>query len=321
MGNSRIITQNEFNQMQSYKPLAQNRKEQYNIKKKLLDKIIKAYGEKYYRLANGTKETIDMMAWLASERGFVFAGDEYLAKRHNISDRTVRNVARTLRELGIIVSVYRASTKHNGRGKPIHIFVDHEYFTYWVSFLQLDSYTNFQADFQAENNETPCNTKNNSDKKVSTYNSPILNKKHINTYNNKGNSFNFVTKEFKQLFNKILSKFQRGNIGMIYSKIILFCKKHDVRFQDYKKFFEKCIQDFIQAYKKRKTTLNNAGYFYGLMSRKIAQGEFKSDYDLFLEHYEEERKKEIYEIRRKNLLKYADCFGFHENEIIKDSLS
>lgn len=288
----RLVDSKEFGQMKSYKSLPQNRQEQKEIKNRLLDTVIEALGDKYFRLKQQTRDSIDMICWLAADQGFVFAGADYLAERHEIHSRTAYNAIKTLRDLGLIVTIHRASMKHNGRGKPIHIFVEHPYFEHWDSFLQLDYKARCISDCKAENAEIPCESKEEEEKKVSTYSLPFKNiKKHINTYNkNKGKSFNFVSKEFKNLFQDVLSRFQNAQIGMIYAKIMLICRQQNIKFQDYESFFKKCINEFVQAYKQGRTSLENAGYFFGLMRRKIEQNHLKSDFIFFLKEHEKSEK-------------------------------
>lgn len=164
-----MLSSQEFKDMTSYQPYADNQKKKKTIKRKLIAKIIEVYGETYYRLKEGTRQAIDMMCWLSAERGFVFAGDDYLGNRHDITDRTIRNVAKKLRQEGLIITLYRKSTKHNGKGAPVHLFVDHPYFNHWVDYLNID----FQTDFQAENSDNPCESKDGQAKKISTYNLPL----------------------------------------------------------------------------------------------------------------------------------------------------
>ncbi|KZO00479.1 hypothetical protein [Pseudobacillus badius] len=174
---SRMLSNQEFKQMQSYKPYAKNQKEQQSMKLKLLEVVEDAYGDAYYRLKKETRSGIDMACWLAAERGFFFASDDYLADRYGITDRTMRNVMKKLRDHGVIFTVYRRSTKQNGRSAPVHLFVDHPYFSYWEELLNL---SNFQADFQTENAETPCGSKDEGTKKIPTYSLPL--KKSFNKY-------------------------------------------------------------------------------------------------------------------------------------------
>ncbi|MFS0639232.1 transcriptional regulator [Mesobacillus foraminis] len=194
---SKIVSNPTFQQMMNYEPCTENEQQQKVMKRQLIKSVIDAYGDSYYRLKEGTRQAIDMMCWLSAERGFVFAGDDYLGDRYDISDRTVRNVAKILRKAGVILTVYRSSTKHNGRGCPIHLFVVHPYFNHWTSLLNLD----FQADFQAEKAETPCESKDEQPKNVSTSN---LSLKSINKNIRKGPRLDstftasFVPKEFVQ---------------------------------------------------------------------------------------------------------------------------
>jgi hypothetical protein len=194
---SKIVSNPTFQQMMNYEPCTENEQQQKVMKRQLMKSVIDAYGDTYYRLKEGTRQAIDMMCWLSAERGFVFAGDDYLGDRYDISDRTVRNVAKILRKAGVILTVYRSSTKHNGRGCPIHLFVVHPYFNHWTSLLNLD----FQADFQAEKAETPCESKDEQPKNVSTND---LSLKSINKNIRKGPRLDstftasFVPKEFVQ---------------------------------------------------------------------------------------------------------------------------
>jgi hypothetical protein len=170
MAINRLLSTQEFNQMQSYKVYANNRQEQQVVKLKLLEVVKKAYGDSYYRLKQGTKNAIEMMCWLAADRGFFFIEDKTLADRYGVSDKTIRNIEKTLRKNNVIMTVYRRSTKQNGLGNQVHLFVDHPYFDYWVNFLQLDEIMpQFQADFLPENQETPCESKTEEPQKISTY--------------------------------------------------------------------------------------------------------------------------------------------------------
>ncbi|MFC3882372.1 transcriptional regulator, partial [Bacillus songklensis] len=167
---NRLISTQEFNQMQSYKEYAKNRREQQTMKEKLVEVVKEAYGDSYDRKKQETKNAIDMMCWLAADRGYFFIEDKTLAKRYGVSDRTIRGIEETLREKNVIVTVYRRSSKQNGLGNQVHLFVDHPYFDYWVEFLQLDEFLpDFQPDFQPENPEKPCESKEEPKKNVSTY--------------------------------------------------------------------------------------------------------------------------------------------------------
>ncbi|HWO75583.1 MAG TPA: transcriptional regulator [Bacillus sp. (in: firmicutes)] len=166
---SKIVSNPEFQHMDSSKPYTKNEGQKKTVKNMLLARVKGAYGDTYYNLKQGTRSAIDMMCWFAAERGYVYAGDDYLGERYDIADRTVRRVAKMLRDVGLIVTVYRKAKNNNGRGCPMHLFVDHPYFERWISFLQIDFRPNVQTDVQTENEEIPCESKDESTKKFPTY--------------------------------------------------------------------------------------------------------------------------------------------------------
>ncbi|WP_050182480.1 hypothetical protein [Domibacillus robiginosus] len=76
------------------------------MKLQLLKGVEEAYSERYWRLKEGARKAIDMLCWFASERGFVFAKDEYLPNRYEVSAKTVRNVLKVLhKEAGVIFTI------------------------------------------------------------------------------------------------------------------------------------------------------------------------------------------------------------------------
>lgn len=162
---SRIVTTDEFKKMRSYKVYAENHKEQQSLKRQLLKEVEEAYGERYWRLKEGTRKAIDMLCWFASERGFVFAKDEYLADRYDLSDKTIRNVLKVLRETGVIFTVYRRPSNQNYRTAPVHLFTAHPYYKDWENRLNLHD---FQSHFQSEIAETSCESKEKQPQKVPT---------------------------------------------------------------------------------------------------------------------------------------------------------
>lgn len=178
-----FVETDQFNQMLSYNPYVTTGREKKKIKYSLLDRIQEVLGDKWNRLKEGTRQAFDMICFLGTELGFVYAGDEYLAERHDISDRTVRNRLKELEELGQVIKVHRRAKRCNGRGKPIYLFVNHPYFNDWVRLLGINL-EDFHTDFQTENDEIPCESKVEGTKKVSTYSLPKKQEKDINISNN-----------------------------------------------------------------------------------------------------------------------------------------
>ncbi|WP_019390889.1 HTH domain-containing protein [Priestia filamentosa] len=163
-----LIFSNDFARMQNYESYIKDKDQQKQMKYKLLSIVESAFGDSYARLKPETRNAIDMICFLATEKGFVYAKDSYFAKEHNISTRTIRRVMKTLEDAGKIVKAHRSSSKHNGRGAAVYFFVDHPCFTHWQQYFNFD----VQADVQAENAEIPCESKDEEAKKVSTYSLP-----------------------------------------------------------------------------------------------------------------------------------------------------
>lgn len=177
-----FVETNQFKQMISYNPYVSTRKEKSKVKYSLLDGIKGAIGDKWNRLKEGTRQAYDMVCFLSAELGFFYAGDEYLADRHDISSRTIRNRFKELEESGQVIKVHRRAKRCNGRGKPVYLFVNHPYFIYWVNLLGIDL-DDFQTDFQTESEEKPCESKREGQKNIPTYSLPSLKQESNNISN------------------------------------------------------------------------------------------------------------------------------------------
>jgi hypothetical protein len=271
MAVSKIVSNQEFKQMVSYKSYTDNEQQKQSVKKMLLARVREAYGDKYYRLKQGTKDAIDMMCWFASERGFVFAGDDYLGDRHDVSDRTIRNVAKTLRNKGLIMTVYRSSTKHNGRGCPIHLFVDHPYFDYWTSLLQVE----FQAHFQAENAEPPCESKEEEPKNIPTYDLTL--KTFIKHNKRKEDAFlnsDFVPSYVPERFVLAVQPFfgEAKEIYRLWGKVRLAHKisRLDTPVEELLSLVIQTFKGSVFAYKQKRVKKAFTGYFFGSLRNVFA---------------------------------------------------
>jgi hypothetical protein len=149
----------------------------------------------------GTRQTFDMICFFSAELGFFYAGGEYLAARHNITDRTVRNRLKELQDLGQVIKVHRRAKRCNGKGKPIYLFVNHPYFTYWVQLLGLNI-EDFHTDFHTENGETSTGSKSEGTKKVPTYSLPSKQESNIYIGDNK---------IMKAIFNRVNDAIKEGS--------------------------------------------------------------------------------------------------------------
>jgi hypothetical protein len=271
MTTSTIVSSATFQQMTTYQPYVENQKEKKAMKRQLIKSVIDAYGDTYYRLKDGTRKAIDMMCWLSAERGFVFAGADYLGDRYDITNRTVRNVAKALRNAGVIHTVYRSSTKHNGRGCPIHLFVAHPYFNYWTSLLDID----FRPGFQSEEAETPCDSKDEPPKNKSTYDLTLKSYKPKNirkeTCLNSTFTASFVPKEFVQT---VKSFFDDAATIEDFWKSVYLDTRMITHIIDPETITYTAIDAFKQAirsYKRGKIKTTLIRYFTGTFKKRMDQ--------------------------------------------------
>ncbi|OAH58645.1 hypothetical protein AWH48_16745 [Domibacillus aminovorans] len=263
---STIISFTEFKAMSSYTPYTKNHQEQQSAKLLLLNSVQAAYGERFYRLKEGTRKAIDMMCWFAAEKGFFFASDNYLAERYAVSDKTIRNIAKKLRDHGLIYTIYRRSNTQNGLSAPIHLFTKHPYFCYWKETLNIES---FQADFQAENNEIPGESKKEQPKKDSTkylsFNKNLL--KILRKKNRLG--ITFTPNNVPQLFIKEVKSFfdEAKDIYILWGKALLAYKNFNLAnpIEDYTSIAINAFKQTIFAHKHGKIKKDFKGYFYGTL--------------------------------------------------------
>lgn len=179
-----FVETDQFKQMISYKPYAASKNEKRKVKYDLLDPIKKKIGDTWNRYKEGSRQAVDMICFLGAELGFFYASDEYLAARHEISERTIQYKLKDLVDLGQVIKVYRRAKKCNGRGKPIYLFVNHPYFKYWVELLGLNL-ADCVTDCETENAEIPCDSKDWDTKKIPTYSLPKKQERDIILGDNK----------------------------------------------------------------------------------------------------------------------------------------
>ena len=276
MSVNRMISNPEFDQMMSREEYAKNRREQQDMKGILLEVVKNAYGDSYDRKKQATKNAIDMMCWLAADRGFFFIEDKTLAERYGVTDRTIRDIERTLREKNVIVTVYRRSSKQNGLGNQVHLFVDHPYFDYWVNLLQLDEFfPQFQPNFQPESLEKPCESKEEPQKNVSTYNLTLNN---FIKYNKRKDedflSSDFVPSYVPERFILAVQPFFKDakQIYRLWGKVRLSYKmsRLDVPVEELLSLVIKTFKGSVFAYKQNKVKKAFTGYFFGSLRNVFA---------------------------------------------------
>lgn len=265
---STVISVSEFKEMNNYIPFTKTQQEQQAMKAELLKTVEAIYGDRYYRLKEGTRKAIDMMCWFAAEKGFFFASDDYLAARYGVTDKTVRNISKKLRDHGVIQTIYRRSSTQNGLSAPIHLFKAHPYFDHWKQVLQL---SDFQADFQAGNDQIPCESKDEEPEKVSTkylsFNKNLL--KILRKENRLG--YTFTPKNVPQTFIKSVKPFfdEAADIYHLWGKAILAYKKFNLSqvLEAYEEIVIEAFKQSVFAHKHKKIRKDFTGYFYGTLIR------------------------------------------------------
>ena len=267
---SRIGTHEEFIHMTNYQSYAERAHQKKEMKKILLEKVMKTYGDTFYRLKEGTRKAIDMLCFFAAERGFVYASDQYLGERYEVSDRTVRNVLAMLRKKGLIVTVYRGLSNHNGRGCPMHLFVDHPYFENWNNYLNLED---FREDFQSQNAETSYGSKESEAKKKSTNNLTLnsLNKLRTGSVHLSAEfTPSIVPEDFKNTVRVFFN--DAKEIHDIWKKACLANKISglNVPSEDIMPVILQAFKEAIYALKQNKIKKDFQGYFFGTLRGMLA---------------------------------------------------
>lgn len=141
MSRYKKLSLSEFERMVHYPAYTHDPKQLNQLKKEFLHASIKAFGEdKFGRLKEGTRKMIERVCMTSADRGFFYMKRKDFLSRNHISDKTFRNTMGVLRESGVIVTIYQGAAAHNGRGEPIHLFVDHPYYPHWRDSLELTKY-------------------------------------------------------------------------------------------------------------------------------------------------------------------------------------
>lgn len=265
-----MITTEEFDYMKNYQSFIENRSQHQSMKRKLLKEIIKLYGEKFYRLHEGTRKALDRLCWFAAEKGFCFPGSTYLGKTYEKSKGTIDRHLKELRKQGQIITVYRRCPRNNGKGNPVHLFVNHPFFNHWVKYLQLDLESNVEADVKTENTENAWESKSKDTKKQSTYN---LSLKDLNKYiRNDANlklSSDYVPSFIPTAFKDAVRPFfpYADDIYELWGKVRLAYRISDLN-QPLEHLEFVAIQAFketVFAYKKKRIKNTFRAYFYGTL--------------------------------------------------------
>lgn len=267
---TRMLTAEEFDYMKNYQSYIEGRSQHQSMKRKLLKEIINLYGEKFYRLHEGTRKALDRLCWFAAEKGFCFPGSKYLGKTYEKSKGTIDRHLKELRKQGQIVTVYRRCPRNNGKGNPVHLFVNHPYFNHWVKYLQLDLEADVEADVKTENAEIAWESKSKEAKKQSTYNLSLkdLNKYIRNNVNFKLSS-DYVPSFIPMAFKSTVRPFfpYADDIYELWGKVLLAYKMSglDTPLEDLELIAVQAFKDTIFAYKRKRIKNTFVAYFFGTL--------------------------------------------------------
>ncbi|MHA7740417.1 transcriptional regulator [Priestia aryabhattai] len=270
MSTTRMLTTEEFNYMKNHQSFIENRSQHQSMKRKLLKEIIHFYGEKFYRLHEGTRKALDRLCWFASEKGFCFPGSTYLGKTYEKSKGTIDRHLKELRKQGQIVTVYRRCPRNNGKGNPVHLFVNHPYFNHWVKYLQLNLEADVEADVKTENAQSTWESKSKETKKQSTYN---LSLKDLNKYIRNGVNLklssdyvpSYIPKKFKDIVKPFFP--YANDTYELWGKVRLAYKlsRLEQPLEDIVEIVVQAFKETVFAYKKKRIQTTFAAYFFGTL--------------------------------------------------------
>lgn len=274
------LSTKEFQFLYSYQSYTENRKQQQEQKLKILSKVISAYGDTYYNLKEKTRQVVEMICWFSAEKGYCFAKENYFANRFGVSAKTVRNIFKKLREAGLVCTIYRHSTTQNGLGAAIHLFLDHPYFGVWEKKFHLPT---FQAGCQAENEEIPCESKDDHPKKVSTkylsFSKDLL--KILRKENRL--DYTYTPKNVPETFVKTVKPFfsEAKDIYTLWGKAVLAYQKFSLSnvLEDYSETVIEAFRQSIFAHKHRKIRKDFTGYFYGTLMKMFTYKKREETFD------------------------------------------
>lgn len=281
MRKNTIIEHDTFKQIIQYKEAVTGSAARNHLKMELLNSIITAIGEKWFRMKSETRSALEYLCFLSIERGFVYAGSQHVSERHDIDSSTVRRYILHLEKQGVIKRLWRSSTKHNGRGQAVIFFTEHPYYEkYWQSMFF--STNNAQADAQSENCQNASQINEDERKIVSTVDKPYISKNLLNKRNDNVQNENLdgsytssrVPKEFRNLVKCFYDDFrvieELWKVIQIQTYYLSYYTQQD-KLNLAINSFKQLIRNIKQGRKVR----NIFGYFWGIVDRKLDE-EYKS---------------------------------------------
>ncbi|MDD9149316.1 hypothetical protein OYT88_12270 [Sporolactobacillus sp. CQH2019] len=131
-----IVEHSTFKKLMSFPDLYTKKNEKQSYKNQLMNIIQNSYGDKWFRLKQGTRDMLSFIVFLSAEKGFVYSSANYLAAAYDITPATVRTAVRYLRKHQIIYIAHRRLGHFNLPGKAVLFFSQHPYFqTYYSPYF------------------------------------------------------------------------------------------------------------------------------------------------------------------------------------------
>lgn len=225
----------KFEELKGIAPIVANyeKDKKKEIKFKLIDDLREAFGDKWYNMKEDTKQALQYACMRSTEQGFFYFGWKHLKEKYDIKDSTIYSIFKTLIEAKKIVRVNRTSTKQNGKGSAVYIFVNHPNFPIICDLLKLDWKTDCKADCKTESDENPCGSKDESDNSAPTYSLPPSlpkgfkdNVKHYNVKENQNVEAYEGENDIEKILREKIKEFEKQQAQGSY-------EKPSVKFQKY----------------------------------------------------------------------------------------
>jgi hypothetical protein len=259
-----VVPNNLFSRMQAYKRLEHSVTERRNLKDEFLNGIKSALTTIRWNRATKLLKVIDTIIYFATDRGYSFFGRETLAKKCNVSTRTVDKAIRLLKESGEVIVAYRENPNSNGYKTPIILLKRHEHFKYWCELLNIEC----EVECEVENHENLREPSDESAKKISTIDLPKINyiNNNITSLDDLDSTYtpSFINKEFVKTAGLF---FNAKRIYQLWLKVLIAYRRYKLErpLDEVIDVVIKAFKETVFLYKQGRIKKTFDGYFYRLL--------------------------------------------------------
>jgi hypothetical protein len=262
-----VVTNNVFNQMQAYKTMDITTSSRQKMKFNFLDKIQEKVDSIRWDRASKITKVLDTIIYFATDRGYSFFGRETLARKCQVSLRTVDKAIKVLKDSEEAVVAYRQNPKGNSCKTPIILLKRHKHFSYWSKLLNLEC----EVECEEENAETPDETSVGELKKIATSTLPTL--KSFNNTSLDELDDSYVPSYINQEFVKAAAPFFHANkIYQLWLKVLIAYRNSnvDAPLDTLMETVIKSFKETIFLHKQGKIKKTFDGYFYRLLEGELS---------------------------------------------------